>query len=246
MATNRRSAGNREVDYPTSDGRSTDSDVHRDLMSDLIRTLEDHCAADPMVHVTGNLLLYYEEGNKRKRVAPDVFVIRGVAKRDRDYYLLWVEGKAPDIVIELTSDTTRSEDLKKKTTLYRDVLKIPEYFLFDPLQDYLKPPMQGYRLVEGQYRPIEPVEGRLPSEVLGLHLERYDSELRLFDPATGRRLPTLRERASGINAEMLHALHEAGVEGMKARSERRRRLEAEAEVDRLRRELAALRRQGSG
>jgi hypothetical protein len=56
--------------------------------------------------------------------------------------------------------------------------------------------MQGYRLVEGQYRPIEPVKGRLPSEVLGLHLERYDSELRLFDPATGRRLPTLRGKRS--------------------------------------------------
>jgi hypothetical protein len=87
MATSRRISGDREVDYPTSDGRASDSEVHRDLMWDLIQTLEDHFAADPMVHVTGNLLLYYEEGNKRKRVSPDVFVIRGVAKRDRDYYL---------------------------------------------------------------------------------------------------------------------------------------------------------------
>jgi hypothetical protein len=66
MATSRRAAGNRKIVYPTSDGRATDSDLHRDLMVDLIQTLEDHFAADPMVHITGNLVLYYEEGNKRK------------------------------------------------------------------------------------------------------------------------------------------------------------------------------------
>jgi Uma2 family endonuclease len=243
MATSPRSPLGREVDYPTSDGRAADSEVHRDLMWDLIQTLEAYYAADPMVCVSGNLLLYYEPGNKRKRVAPDVFVVRGIAKESRRYYLLWVEGKSPDIVIEVTSRTTRSEDVKKMA-LYRDVLEIPEYFPFDPLQDYLAPPMQGYRLVGGQYQPIEPIDGRLPSEMLGLHLERYDSELRLFDPATGRRLPTLRERASRTDAELLHALHEAGVERMKADRERRDRLEAEAEVARLRRELRALRRRG--
>jgi Uma2 family endonuclease len=194
MATSRRTAGNREIVYPTSDGRAFDSDLHRDLMADLIQTLRNQFAADPMVHVTGNLLLYYEEGNKWKRVAPDVFVIRGVPKRLRDYYLLWLEGKAPDIVIELTSKKTRSEDTKKKMGLYRDVLKIPEYFLFDPYEEYLKPSMQGYRLVEGNYEPIEPIDGHLPSEVLGLHLVRSGTQLRLVQVIKpGRWLLTPRE-----------------------------------------------------
>src|SRR3954463_2509752 len=109
-------------------------------MTDLIERLQDWFADDPRVYVTGNLLLYYERGNKRKHVSPDVFVVRGVPKLPpRDYYLLWEEGKSPDVVIEITSKTTRREDEKKKLILYRDVLKVPEYFQFDPTEDYLKP-----------------------------------------------------------------------------------------------------------
>ena len=120
-----------------------------------------------------------------------MLVALGVPKLpQRLYYLLWEEGKAPNIVIELTSRTTRGEDRRTKWELYRDVLKVPEYFLFDPFEEYLKPSMQGYRLVAGEYAPIEPVAGRLPSAELGLHLERDGTQLRLFDPATGQWLPT--------------------------------------------------------
>ena len=84
--------------------------------------------------------------------------------------------------------------MKTKFLLYRDVLKVTEYFLFDPTEDYLDPPFQGFRLIGGDYVPSDPIEGRLPSEVLGLHLERDGEELRLFDPATGRRLLTRLEK----------------------------------------------------
>ena len=73
-------------------------------------------------------------------------------------------------MIEITSKSTRREDQRKKKELYRDVLQVHEYFQFDPTEDYLKPPLQGFRLIEGEYVPIEPVDGRVPSEVLGLHL----------------------------------------------------------------------------
>jgi hypothetical protein len=154
-------------------------------------------------------------------------------------HLLWNEGKGPDVVIEITSKTTRQEDQKKKLILYRDVLKVPEYFQFDPTEDYLKPPMQGHRLFEGQYVPIEP-EGRLPSAVLGLHLERDGLELRLYDPVTGRRLLKPRERA--IEAEAARR-HEA--EAARQRAEDRARL-AETENERLRQEIEAMRRKLSG
>src|SRR5262249_8838750 len=151
-----------ERDYPTSDGKPmAETDVHRQDMMDLIETLQVHFADDPAAYVSGDLLLFYEEGNRRKHVAPDVFVVRGVPKRQRLNYLLWREGKGPDVVIELTSKTTRREDQTKKLALYRDVLKVPEYFLFDPFEDYLKPPFQGHRLVEAGYEPIGPVAGRL-------------------------------------------------------------------------------------
>ena len=80
----RRSPADREVDYPTSDGKPmAETDVHRDLMIDLIQTLEDRFAADPEVYVSGNILMFYEEGNRRRHVSPDVFVVRGIPKLPR-------------------------------------------------------------------------------------------------------------------------------------------------------------------
>ncbi len=227
MAMTQRSSADREIDYPKSDGRPmAETDIHRRDMMDVIETLEDRFADDPMVYVTGNLLLFYEEGNKRKHVSPDVFVARDVPKLPlRDYYLLWKENKGPDVVIEITSKTTRSEDQKKKRTLYRDVLKVPEYFQFDPTEDYLKPPLQGHRLVDGEYLPIEPVAGRLPSAFLDLHLERSGQELRLYDPVAGVRLLTRAE----AKAEAEAARHRA-----------------EAENERLRQEIELLRQRLSG
>src|SRR5262245_4365565 len=176
----------RTNDYPTSDGRPmAETDFHRQLMTALIEALEDHYADDPHVYVSGNLLLFYVPGDKRRHVSPDVFVVKGVPKRDRPNYLVWQEGKGPDVVIELTSSSTRREDLNQKFQLYQNTLKVKEYFLFDPHGDYLDPPLRGHRLRKGIYHSIRPVKDRLPSQVLGLHLERNGEELRLFDPTAG-------------------------------------------------------------
>ena len=202
------------VEYPTSDGRPmAETDLHRDDMVDLIQTLKGRYAGQEDVYVSGNLLLYYEERNKRKHVSPDVFVVKGVGNHRREYYLLWEEKKGPDLAIEVTSKSTRAEDLKTKFALYRDALRVGEYFLFDPRSEYLDPPLQGFRLHRGEYVPIRAVGGRLPSKVLGLHLEKVGTELRLYDPVSGHLLPTLLEAKA----------------------------QAEAEVERLRRELETLR-----
>src|SRR3954452_1245811 len=81
-------------DYPTSDGRPmAETDWHRDLMNTLIQTLATFFLAAPRVYVSGNLLLFYERGNKRRHISPDVFVVKGVAKEKRPNYLIWEEGK---------------------------------------------------------------------------------------------------------------------------------------------------------
>ena len=234
MATIPRASAKREVDYPTSDGKPmAETDLHRQDMVDVIQTLQDRFAADPNVYVSGNLLLFYEEGNRRKHVAPDAFLVRGVPKLPpRDYYLLWEEGKSPDLVIEITSKTTKHEDQKTKWTLYRDVLKVREYFQFDPTEDYLKPSLQGHRLDEGQFVAIEPVAGRLPSDTLGLHLERRGTELRLYDPTTDRCLLTPLEARQQAEADRQR---EAEAR-QQAEADRQREAEARqhAEADRQR------------
>ncbi len=184
-----------EIDYPTGDGQPmAETPIHRQNLTDLIEMLDTHFAADPEFYVSGNMFLYYEQGNPQRNVSPDVFVTRGIPReKDRPIYKTWEEGKGPDLVIELTSRSTKREDERQKFALYRDILGIREYFLFDPLAEYLKPSLKGYRLVGGDYIPIEPAEGRLPSEVLGLHFERDGRYLRIHDPTTGLRLLTQRE-----------------------------------------------------
>ncbi len=241
----------RSNDYPTRDGRPmAESDVHRDLMVDLIQALQDYYAGE-QVYVSGNLLLFYEPGNRRKHVSPDVFIVKGVNPERRYNYLIWEERRGPDFVIELTSASTRDEDVNEKMVLYRDVLRVPEYFLFDPRCEYLDPPLQGYRLRRKRYMPVKPVDGRLPSEVTGLHLERDGRTLRLYNPAASRRLLTRAERVaeSQARAEREHAArlaaeNEANRElasrraaEARAEEERAARLAIEAELERVRRKL---------
>ena len=67
MATASRTSPEREIDYPTSDGRPmAETDWHRDLMTALIAMLRMWYAKVRRVYVSGNLLLYYVQGNKRK------------------------------------------------------------------------------------------------------------------------------------------------------------------------------------
>ncbi len=148
MATASRQRRTREIEYPSGDGKPmAETELHLLDMIDTILSLRDFFAARHDVYVGGNLLLYYEEGNPRKHVAPDVLVALNVPKEPpRDTYLVWKERKAPDFVVEITSKSTKREDMTKKFAIYRDILKVSEYFLFDPTEDYLDPPLQGFRL----------------------------------------------------------------------------------------------------
>ncbi|MCZ6680483.1 MAG: Uma2 family endonuclease [Candidatus Poribacteria bacterium] len=186
-----------QVYYPESDGKPmAETDVHRDLMINFIEMLKNHFQNRSDVYVSGNLLLYYEEGNPRKSVAPDVFVVLGVEKKQRRTYLLWEEGKGPDFVLELSSKNTYRTDLNRKKELYAQVLGVSEYFLYDPDHQYLNPVLQGYRLVDGDYVQISPVADRIPSNVLDLALRfKADGELGLYNPQTQTWLLLAEERA---------------------------------------------------
>jgi len=203
------------VYYPESDGKPmAETDTHIKLLIYLREALADYFRDEPNVYVAGTLFVYYQEGDPTKVVAPDVFVVKGVPKRDRRIYQVWKEDKGPDVVFELTSQSTRREDLGPKKGIY-EMLGVEEYFIFDPLGEYLEPRLVGFRLAEWGYRRIEGEEP-LVSRVLGLELRVEGDFLRLVDPATGEKLLT----------------------PLEAQEARRR---AEAEVERLRAELARLR-----
>jgi Uma2 family endonuclease len=246
-----------------------ETDLHRILMTVLIETLSAYYAGQ-RVYVSGNLFIFYERGNRRRHVSPDVFVVKGVEPRVRDNYLVWEERRSPDMVIELTSSSTEEEDRTTKMALYRDVLQVQEYFLFDPRGDWLEPSLQGYRLHQGKYRKIRARQGRLPSEVLELYLERQGDQLRLWNPLTRAWLPTpeesrQRDRTAREMAEerartaeewartaeeRAKQAQERAEQEAQARAEAERRAadeakarkDADAQREQMRKELEALRR----
>jgi len=219
-----------EVHYPESDGKPMgETDEHRDAMIRHIQILQDYYRGQ-RVYVSGDLLVYYEQGNPRKYVVPDAFVVKGISPKRRRVYKTWIERKSPDVVIETTSRKTRRKDMVEKPRLYAQ-LGVKEYFLFDPDEEYLDPSLQGYRLEGSDYVPIEPdATGSLRSEELGLRLCEEEGKLQFYRLDTGERLLTPSERAR--------------VEARRARAEARRadreaeaRQAAEAELARLRAEL---------
>jgi Uma2 family endonuclease len=81
-------------------------------------------------------------------------VVFGVKPALRDYYLLWEENVPPTVVIEVTSKSTRREDMVKKHDLYLQ-MGVREYYLFDPTGDYLKPErLRGFVNVGGHWKGI--------------------------------------------------------------------------------------------
>ncbi len=165
----------------------------------------------------------YVEGNPRMCVAPDLFLVKGVERRTRPIYKLWEEERASSLVIEVTLKSTRVEDIRTKKGLYQR-LGVEEYLLFDPLGEYLRPRLQGYRLIQGRYEPLlQEGDGALFSSTTGLRLMPEGNRLRLRDAVSGEPLLWADEEAEA---------RQAAEERAEAAEERLRALEAE--VARLR------------
>jgi Uma2 family endonuclease len=241
-----------EVVYPVSDGKPmAETDGHRQLMTDTVETLREFYRAEERIYVSGNNFLYWEEGNPKACVSPDVYVVFGVGNQLRDCYQAWKEnGRLPGVVFEFTSRKTQRMDVQRKGPIYEQVLRVPEYFRFDPTGDYLNPRLQGQRLIGRRYVPLELVEGRLRSEQLALDLVMEGPRLRLYDPRRGEWLLTPAEQAAArVRAELAAreaeaaraAAEAARVTAEAARAtETARRHEAEAARDAIEAERMAL------
>ena len=104
MTTAPRRRKARPLESTTGGGKPmTESGIRRENVRDLLEILGDRFADDPTLYISAEMLIYYQEGDPIKCVEPDIFVVRGVPKHPRDCYLIWEEGKGPDLVIELTS-----------------------------------------------------------------------------------------------------------------------------------------------
>ena len=145
------------IEYPSSDGQPmAENDAQRNAIMYGIGALSRHFRNRRDVYVSGDLLIYYEEGNPRVSIAPDVFVVFGVEKRERPNYKLWEERRAPAFVLEVASPSTWRDDLGCKRSVYAR-LGVCEYWQYDPEGEHVPLRLQGERLTPSGYvrQPVE-------------------------------------------------------------------------------------------
>ena len=215
------------IEYPESDGKPmAENDPQLHAIHYAFGALLLRYAERDDVYVSADLLIYYEEGNPRVSIVPDVFVVFAVEDRKRGNYKVWEEGKGPDFVLEVASPNTWREDVERKPGMYAG-LGVREYFQYDPTGEHLSPRLQGYRLVGGEYERLRAVESidrtlALRSEVLGLEMRARGDWMRFHDPATGEDLLSHgEERAARLKEAAAHRTALARAEARVAELEAR-------------------------
>ena len=142
----------------------------------------------------GNLTVYYSPRQRRSEDfrGPDFFVVLETERQPRKSWVVWEEdGKYPNVIVEILSETTAATDKGLKKQIYQDSFRTPDYFWFDP--DSLE--FAGFHLLDGQYQPIEPnPQSWLWSQQLELFLGIHNRQLRFFT-LEGQLVPTPEEVA---------------------------------------------------
>lgn len=194
------------------------------------------------LHVGADQFIYWQPGDVTKKIVPDGFVIQG--EPPRAVIRLWEEA-VPDLVIEISSEGSRSDDRSSKREIYQDVLRCPEYLIYDEDLDELL----FFRLEDGHYHLQAPgSDGRLHSTGLGIAFAKdRDVLLRVFD-LDGAPVPEAEEWVAlyqQVQQQMERERRKAELADLRAEAERQRaRTERERaetlalEVERLRKLLS--------
>jgi Uma2 family endonuclease len=230
----------REDELPCSDGMPMDSERQALQMDLLWETLRLFWAERTDVYVGKNQFLYFSADQVRTQdfLGPDVYVVLDVPKRERKCWVIWEEGKGPDVVIEVLSPRTQARDKSEKKRIYQDKVRAPEYFWYDPDTGE----WAGFALREGVYEPIEgDAQGRMVSRRLNLALVTWEGTYRDVT-ATWLRWATLDGTLLPTNEELTDRA-QAAAEAERARAEAEQaRAEAERErAEQAQRELAEAR-----
>ncbi len=222
-----------DVTFPPSDLLSDEppleTDLHRRQMELLINSLECWWQERQDFYVSGNLTVYYSPNQRKSEDfrGPDFFVVLDAERRDRKSWVVWLEdGKYPNVIVEILSDTTAAVDKGLKKEIYQNTFRTPDYFWFDPYTLEFA----GFHLVDGQYQELVPTsQGWFWSQQLGLYLGIHENRLRFFT-AEGQLVFQAEEQQR----------EQAEHERQRAEHERQRAEQAEQEVERLRSQLRAL------
>lgn len=181
----------------------------------------------------GNMTVYYSPKQIKTRDfrGPDFFVVLDTDPRqDRKSWVVWEEeGKYPNFIIEILSDSTAQVDRTTKKQLYQNNWRVPEYFWFDPFTLEF----EGFSLANGTYQPIAKTEaGWCWSHQLDLYLGLHKAQLRYFSQ-DGELIPTPTEAAA-------LSIQQAETAKLKAETAEAKAEAAQAEAAALRAKLRSL------
>jgi len=226
------------IHYPSSDGKPmAETGIHVNAIMLLHQALQDFFADRPDVYIASDMFWYWKEGDIRKRLAPDVMAIPGVGNYERRSFRTFDEGGAiPAVVFEMASENTWKVDEGPKFKKY-EKLGVKEYFIFDPEWLYLSSQLKGYRLSGPSYQRLEPIDGRLTSQ-LGFQLAPEGTMLRLFWSESGEPIPTREEGLKSARRLVEVEQRQAEEQRKQAEEQRRRADDMEREVARLKAILA--------
>ncbi|WP_199755330.1 Uma2 family endonuclease [Chroococcidiopsis cubana] len=219
-------------DLPSEDPQEPGlPDEFHDFQPQLLReTFSPPDYLPEQIFVASDLNLYYDVRHPLWYKRPDWFAVLGVERlyegRDlRMSYVMWQEGVAPAVVVELLSPGTEREDLGRtqrevsqpptKWEVYEQILRVPYYAVFDRYSDRLR----AFTLIAGQYQEeiLERSRFFLPGLNLGLGLWQGTYQgierqwLRWYD-AQGNWIPTATEQAQARAERLAERLRAMGID----------------------------------
>ncbi|PSB33175.1 Uma2 family endonuclease [Chlorogloea sp. CCALA 695] len=187
----------------------------------LLTSLERLWQARQDFFAGANLSIYYSTRQRKSEDVrgPDLFVVLDTERKERKSWVVWAEdGKYPNFILEILSDSTAKTDRGLKKQLYQDIFRTPDYFWFDPYTLEFA----GFQLNYCQYEAISPNDqGWLWSNELQLYLGILNEQLRFFTPEGD--LVLIPEEAEVIsNQRTTQAEAELQTERQRAETERQR------------------------
>ncbi|MBW4498031.1 MAG: Uma2 family endonuclease [Scytonema hyalinum WJT4-NPBG1] len=159
-------------------------------------------------YAAGNLTIYYSLSKRKSEDfrGPDFFVVLDTERKTRKSWVVWEEdGKYPNFILEILSESTANTDKELKKKLYQNTFRTPDYFWFDPYTSEFA----GFHLVDGKYQPLEANNQRhLWSQQLDLYLGIHQGLLRFFT-SSGQLVPTPEEEAESERQQKELAINKA-------------------------------------
>lgn len=196
-------------------------------------------------YVSKDRWLRMDRANEDDLLLPDLLIARDLQARQWgvNQYLPWVVGKAPEVLGEFLSPTSKGVDQKDKPKRYAEV-GVQEYFLFDPDGTYGVPRIQGWALQRDGSRAALPrqTDGTVASRVLPVAFRLVEGHIAVVDLRTGE-VALRYEEAQRQLREELAARYRAEVAQQQAVAARQQAEQAQRDAEHAQQREAEARRE---